>query len=206
MYSPIDPVSTIESSKAELQNILKDRYRINKNISQDLTTAECRQLINILSTESQGLEKLLTAFAEKNSNLGRNNANLGRQRSIAQKRVERLQVEFQELQQTIEQIESNKLLLESRKCQLEQESAQLERQIESLQTQTKQLDLKVTALDANNHQLTQVNHELKQDNKRLKNLVDAIRLNLSKNIKGILGKEDGEIRKALAKMYKSIIG
>ena len=155
MYSPINLVSTIESSKAELQNILKDRYRINKNISQDLTTAECRQLISILSTESQGLEKLLTAFAEKNSNLGRNNATLGRQRSIAQKRVERLQAEFQELQQTIERIESNKLLLESRRCQLEQESAQLERQIESLQTQNKQLGIKVTSLDENNHQLTQ---------------------------------------------------
>jgi chromosome segregation ATPase len=200
------PPSLAESTKAAVQEVLKDKYQINKNISQNLTAEECRQLLVLLSNGNTGLEKLLTAYAGKNFDLGKNNAFYGRQRASAEKKVEELQQEYQELQNRIKAIEDKKVVLVGRKQLLENETSELEQQISKLQADNQSLTTKVEKLDADKILLTKVNHELKKDNKQLKNLVDAIRLNLSRNVKGILGKEDGELRKALAKLYKSILG
>jgi DNA repair exonuclease SbcCD ATPase subunit len=206
MSPTASPPSLVESTKAEVQEVLKDQYKINKNISQTLTAEECRQLLELLSNGNTGLEKLLTAYAGKNFDLGKNNAFYGRQRALAEKKAEELQQEYQELQNQIKAIEANKDVLVGRKQRLENETSELEQQISELQAENQLLATRVKNLDADQIQLAKVNHELKKDNKRLKNLVDAIRLNLSRNVKGILGKEDGELRKALAKLYKSILG
>jgi chromosome segregation ATPase len=188
-----------DTSKNELQTMLKDKYKINKNISGDLTADECRQLVSMLSQGNIGLEKLLAAYADKNGSLSKNNAFYGRQRSSSEKKAVQLQQECEELQATISRLGDKKTTLSS-------EYQQLVQQIETLEGQKFQLSSKVQQLDSSNHELTKVNHELKQDNKRLKNLVDAIRLNLSKSVKGILRSDDSEIKRALAKFYKSLLG
>lgn len=194
------PSSTlIDASKNELQTMLKDKYKINKNISGDLTADECWQLANMLSQGNIGLEKLLASYSGKNGSLSKNNAFYGRQRSSAEKKAVQLQKECEELQITISKLGDLKIALSS-------EYQQLMEQIKTLEGQKIQLSSKVDHLDSSNHELTKVNHELKQDNKRLKNLVDAIRLNLSRSVKGILSSDDSEIKKALARFYKSLLG
>lgn len=76
---------------------------------------------------------------------------------------------------------------------------QRDRQIEQLSKQTKELE-------TDNRSLTKVNDELKQDNKRLKNIVDAIRLRIAQDMKGILKYEDSELRQAIMKLFKSTQG
>ncbi len=261
-----------KNSKSELQTVLKDRYKINKNISEELTADECRQLLSMLSQGNVSLEKILAAYADKNSALGKNNALYGRQRSNAEKKAIQLQQEYEELQKknsqpsnlkaavssehqrVVEQVgtlEEQKLQLSSKVKQLDasnnelvkvnnelrqdnrrlkdlekereelqkknsqlsklkttvpSERQQLVKQVKTLEEQKLQLSSKVKQLDASNNELVKVNHELKKDNKRLTDLVDAIRLNLSKNVKDILRSEESEIKKVLAKIYQSLLG
>jgi septal ring factor EnvC (AmiA/AmiB activator) len=201
------PSSTlVDYSKSELQTILKNKYKINKNISGDLTEDECRQVLSILARGHIGFEKLLSTYADKNGNLSKNNAFYGRQRSVAEKKSTQLQQECDELQKTIAEMEHKKSQLSDRKTILSLEHQNLEKQVRKLEAENLQFSSQISQLDSANHKLAKVNHELKQDNKRLKNLVDAIRLNLSKSIKGILGNDENEIKMALAKLYKSLLG
>ena len=78
------------ASKNELQNVLKEQFGINKNISQPLNQEECEKLLNLLSREPSAV-KLINSFADKNSNLANNNANFGRARSRAEAKFEDLQ-------------------------------------------------------------------------------------------------------------------
>jgi hypothetical protein len=64
------------ATKAELQNALKERFGINKNISQPLTKEDCQRLLDLLAREPSAA-KLVGSYAEKNSQLGRNNATYG---------------------------------------------------------------------------------------------------------------------------------
>jgi hypothetical protein len=72
--------------------------------------------------------------------------------------------------------------------------------------QIEQLSQQVKDLETNSRLLTKVNDELKQDNKRLKNIVDAIRLRIAQDMKGILKYEDSELRQAIMKLFKSTQG
>jgi chromosome segregation ATPase len=196
----------VESSKKEVQTTLKDKYKINKNISECLTEEECYQILGVLSSGNSGLEKLLNTYADKNGHLSKNNAFYGRQRSAAERKAAQIQQECEELQKNIAEMELKKSELGDRKTVLYLEYQQLQQQVQQLENDKLEFSSKISQLTSNNQQLTKVNHDLKQDNKRLKNLVDAIRLNLSKSVKGILRNDDSEIRKALAKLYKSLLG
>jgi hypothetical protein len=78
--------------------------------------------------------------------------------------------------------------------------------LEQRDHQIEQLSQQVKELETNDRSLTKVNDELKQDNKRLKNIVDAIRLRIAQDMKGILKYEDSELRQAIAKLFKSTQG
>ncbi|MFM6004193.1 MAG: hypothetical protein ACKPB7_13115, partial [Sphaerospermopsis kisseleviana] len=60
-------------SKSQVQTVLKQKYGINKNISDVLDKEECERLLTILEDEPIAV-KLIESFAEKNSSLGKNNA------------------------------------------------------------------------------------------------------------------------------------
>jgi chromosome segregation ATPase len=77
---------------------------------------------------------------------------------------------------------------------------------DELDGDTKQLVEKVKNLEASNQSLVKVSEELKQDNKRLKNIVDAIRLQLAQDMKGILKYPDKDLRQAILKLFKSTQG
>jgi DNA repair exonuclease SbcCD ATPase subunit len=206
MSPTTSPPSPTKSSKAALQIALVDKYKINKNISKDLTGEECRQLLELLAKGSIGLEKLLTAYAEKNDELGKNNRALGCGRKAAENKANKLQQEYQELQSKIEQIKKDKANPVNLKQQTEKERRALEEQISGLTSENQQLADTVKEIDTEKEKLIAHNDELKKDNKRLKNLVDAIRLTLSLDVKDLLKKEDGELRKSIAKLYNSILG
>lgn len=194
------------ASKNELQNVLKDKYGINKNISQPLSKEECERLLYIFSNEP-GAVKLVESFAQKNENLGENNRLFGQKRSQAERRLATLQVEHHNLQDSIKTLETSNPVLEERKRQLEQERAKLAADINNLSTQNKDLELKVKRLASEKGELVEVNDQLKKDNKDLKNIVDKIRLEVVVNLKNALRAGDIlEIKKTIAKLVKWIAG
>jgi regulator of replication initiation timing len=65
---------------------------------------------------------------------------------------------------------------------------------------------KIKELDDDNRSFVKVNDLLKQDNKHLKNIVDAIRLQIAQDMKGILKYQDGDLRQAILKLFKSTQG
>lgn len=69
-----------------------------------------------------------------------------------------------------------------------------------------QLQSQVKVLASEKDELTAANTQLKQDNKALKNLIDQIKLKIALDVKSLLRYEDSEIRKALAKWFKSMQG
>jgi hypothetical protein len=75
-------------------------------------------------------------------------------------------------------------------------------EIDRLDIQNQELNNLISALDADKERLVKINDLLKQDNKYLKNLIDAIRLELTQNIRSILRLEDKDLRKEVAKLFK----
>ncbi|NJR48280.1 MAG: hypothetical protein HC780_00740 [Leptolyngbyaceae cyanobacterium CSU_1_3] len=193
------------ASKDELQNILKEKYGINKNISQLLDKAACERLIFILASEPSAV-KLVESFAQKNSNLGHNNAYYSRMRNQADKRYVSLQSEYRELEIAIQALESSKITLEDRKKQLQQESDRLNSEVQNLSSENIALASKVGTLTSKNDELIGANEQLKKDNKDLKNVVDAIRLRLARDTKILLQYEDSEIRKAVIRLFRWTLG
>ncbi|MDM9379822.1 hypothetical protein QUB80_03810 [Chlorogloeopsis sp. ULAP01] len=193
------------ASKDELQNSLKEKYGINKNISQSLAKEECERLLDVLNHEPSTV-KLIESFAQKNSNLGKNNAYFSRMRSQAEKKLESLQKEHQDLEKSIKTLEDSKQELENKKKQLENERIELEADIKSLSLENNSLASKVQNLTSQNDELIDANEQLKKDNKDLKNIVDQIRLRLARDTKLLLKYEDSEIKKALIRLFSWTLG
>ena len=193
------------ASKSELQSQLKALHNINKNISDSLSRDECADLIEQLSLGTS-LNKLVEAYAEKNAALGKNNATIGGDRSRAKKKLETLQAEYAALEASIDTLESTNQALTSRKQQLETDRLILSAEVERITVENTALETQVTNLNLFADKLTDVNDELKKENKTLKNLIDAIRLQLARDVKNLLRYEDSEIRKALVKVFKSTLG
>ena len=131
---------------------------------------------------------------------------LGGQRSRAERRFETLQSEYDALEISIVDLESRTNGLNQRKLQLEADRQALSTEIDQIATQNKALSEKVGKLNVLTDELTDANDQLKKENKALKNLVDAIRLRLAKDVKQLLNYDDSEIRKALVKVFKSTLG
>ena len=193
------------ASKKELQNILKEKYGINKNISQPLDTENCEQLLAILQSQPSAA-KLVNCFVSKNSALSQNNRNFSQLRSQAEKKLQSLQAEYTQLEKSITDLEQSKGKLDSRKQQLSQEHQALEAEISKLSAQNQTMAAKVQTLTLQNDDLIQANDQLKKDNKELKNIVDQIRLRLARDTKKLLQYEDSEIRKALIRLFRWTLG
>jgi uncharacterized coiled-coil DUF342 family protein len=117
-----------------------------------------------------------------------------------------LQSEYDALEISIVDLESSTNTLNQRKLQLEADRQALSTEIDQITTQNKTLTEKVGKLNVLTDELTDANDQLKKENKALKNLVDAIRLRLAKDVKQLLNYDDSEIRKALVKVFKSTLG
>ncbi len=192
-------------SKVELQTQLKDQYGINKNVSQSLSRDECAALIERLS-QDDSVAKIIAAYVDKNTTLGKNNATYGRARSQAETKLQTLQTEYDDLEASIAALESTNQTLNTRKQQLESDRQTLSTEIEKITAENQQLGTQVTNLNVLADELTDANDQLKKDNKALKNTIDAIKLRLTKDIKQLLRYEDSEIRKALMKLFNSTLG
>jgi predicted RNase H-like nuclease (RuvC/YqgF family) len=81
---------------------------------------------------------------------------------------------------------------------------QLQQQVQQQKDRADGLTKQVEELNTNNQLFVKVNAELKQDNKHLKNLVDAIRLQIVKDMRVLLKYQDSELRQAIMKLYKSV--
>jgi hypothetical protein len=73
-------------------------------------------------------------------------------------------------------------------------------------SQNQHLLVRIKELEVDNRSLTNVNAELKKDNKSLKNIVDSIRLQIARDMKGILKQQDSDLRQAILKLFKSTQG
>jgi chromosome segregation ATPase len=193
------------ASKNELQNILKEKFDINKNISQSLNKEECEELLSLLYREPSAV-KLVNSYADKNGQLGRNNATYARAGKQAQRKLETLQVDYRQLEDSIQSIEAAKVDLETRKKVLEDEQRKLEAEIQALASGNQALASKMQVLTTQNDELIEANSQLKRENKDLKNIVDQIRLRLARDTKLLLQYEDNEIRKALIRLFKWTLG
>lgn len=193
------------ASKNELQNALKEKFSINKNISHPLSKEECARLIDLLYSEPSAV-KLVSSYADKNFSLGRNNATIGGARSRAEHKFEVLQAEYLHLEKSIEFIEQAKTTLKSEKRILEEEQRKLEAEVQSLSSKNQFLISKIQSLNTQNQELTTANTQLKKENKDLKNMVDQIRLRLARDTKMLLQYEDSEIRKAVIRLFRWTLG
>lgn len=185
-------------TKADLQNYLKEQFRINKNISQSLNLAECEQILNLLEQE-QSIAKLVEAYADKNSTLGANNATYARAKNQAERKLEALREEHEKLEQSIAILEASNKALGARKTFLGEERQQLEYQIQTL-------SLENQSLINNVQDLTAANDKLKKDNKDLKNIIDQIRLRLARDTQELLQYENSEIKKAVIRLFRWTLG
>ncbi|MFA9202034.1 MAG: hypothetical protein ACEQSC_00585 [Candidatus Nanopelagicaceae bacterium] len=101
---------------------------------------------------------------------------------------------------------AQKGLVTKKSNEIERQKVQFTAKIAELGDQNKKLDQQVKDLYKNNENLQQVNGVLKQDNKHLKNLIDAIHLQLTQDVRDILKLTDVEMRQAVAKLFKSSLG
>ncbi|OUC13430.1 MAG: hypothetical protein B0A82_17365 [Alkalinema sp. CACIAM 70d] len=133
-------------SKDEIQSTLKNKYGINKNITQPLSKEDCERLLYLLSREDSAV-KLVQSYASKNASLGSNNAAFGRARSQAEHKLEVLKAEYLELEKSVSSIEDAKLTLETRKVVLEEERKALELEVSKrkavLEEERKALELEM---------------------------------------------------------------
>jgi len=200
------------ASKNEFQNALKEKFGINKNISQLLSKEECEKLLALLYSEPSAA-KLVEFYADKNSSLGRNNANFAKARNQAERKFEALQVEYLQLEKSIVSIEEANTTLERRKELLEEEQRKLEAEVQSLYFKNQSLSSNIQTLTTKNDELNVKNDELivantqlKKENKDLKNIVDQIKLRLARDTKELLQYEDSEIRKAVIRLFRWTLG
>lgn len=207
------------TTKNELQNALKEKFSINKNISQPLSKEECERLITLLCSEPSAT-KLVMSYAEKNSSLGLNNTKFGNERSRIEQKFEVLQAEYFQLEKNIGNLEETTTALESKKKLLKEEQIKLEVEVQklSLNNQTLTSEIKnlslnnqaltseIKNLNTQNNELSEANTQLKKENKDLKNIVDRIRLRLASDTKLLLQYEDSEIRKALIRLFRWTLG
>lgn len=193
------------ASKNELQTILKEKYGINKNVTQSLSLEDCENLLMLLSNQPSA-ERLVGSLVDKNSELAKNNQYYGQRRSQAEKKFERLQTEYQQIEKSIADLEAENEKLKGRKGRLSDEQKALEAQVEQLATQNQSLSSKVQTLTTQNDELAEANDQLKRDNKELKNIVDQIRLRLARDTKMLLEYEDSELRKAVIRLFRWTLG
>lgn len=192
-------------SKSQLQTILKDKYGINKNITQSLAFEDCESLLLALQNQPETV-KLVEALVDKNDELSKNNRFYGQRRSQAEKRLEKLKSENQQLEQSIADLEERNRSLSGRKGDLFEEQSALEAQVKTLTEQNQRLNIRVDHLSSDNEKLIEANDELKRDNKELKNLVDQIRLRLARDMNTLLQYEDSELRKAMIRLLRWTLG
>jgi chromosome segregation ATPase len=192
-------------SKSEIQSVLKEKYDINKNITQPLSVEDCEELLILLNNQPSA-ERLVASLIDKNGELSQKNRYYGQRRSQAEKNFERLQTEYQQLEKSIADLEKDNRELGERKKILTEEHQALEEQINGLTTENQQLSLKMQTLTTRNDELFEANNQLKKDNKELKNIVDQIRLRLSRDTKMLLQYEDSEIRRALIRLFRWTLG
>ncbi|MGB3614466.1 MAG: hypothetical protein WBA10_11800 [Elainellaceae cyanobacterium] len=192
-------------SKKELQAVLKEKYAVNKNISEPLTVEDCEQLLTLLS-ENESAAKLVGSFVSKNSELSQNNRQHGQRRSQVEKKLQALQNDYIQLEQSIQNREWSGKESDSREDPSSQEYQELENKIKDLTSRSDTLVANFNQLKTENNQLVKVNAELKKDNKLLKNIVDKIKLQLARKTNEILQYEDSEIRKALIRLFQGSLG
>ncbi|UJB72327.1 hypothetical protein HRE53_27435 (plasmid) [Acaryochloris sp. 'Moss Beach'] len=192
-------------TKQDLQIQLKDRYGINKNISQPLSPEECDQLLSNLENQPSVL-RLVKSFTDKNQLLGNSNRHFGQLRSHAEKKLHAVKADYEKLEQQITDIEKAKQNLTQRKQEMEAEIQKTEEEIKELFEKNTALKLKVQTSTTRNDELEAANEVLKKDNKDLKNIVDQIRLRLARDTKQLLEYEDSEIRKALIRLFRWTLG
>lgn len=192
-------------SKSQLQTLLKEKYGVNKNITQDLRLEDCETLLLLLPNYPSA-EELVKLFVRKNNELAQNNRNFGQRRGHAERTLERLRSEYQRLEEIITDLEKANETLGDRKQSLSQEQQALEAEINQLTTENRNLSLKVQTLVTEKDELAEANNQLKRDNKELKNIVDQIRLRLARDTKMLLQYEDSELRKAVIRLFRWTLG
>ncbi len=192
-------------SKGKLQAELKEKYGINKNVTNLLSAEDCDVLLALLNS-NKSAEKLVHSFVKKNNELWRNNQQHGSRRSRAEKRLKSIQEEYKQLEKAISDIEKVNEDLTTQKMTLSSKQQDLKNEIDEITAKNQDLSLKVQTLTTHNDELVEINDQLKRDNKDLKNAVDQIRLRLARDTKMLLQYEDSEIRRALIRLFRWTLG
>lgn len=83
--------------------------------------------------------------------------------------------------------------------------AQLQAQLRTLEDERDQILASKASLKSQMEKLTAANDLLMQDNRRLRNLVDQIRLQVTREMKGLLRYQDSEIRQAVVRLFQKTV-
>jgi len=87
----------------ELRQYLKDTYKINFNVSDNLSASEKQEVIDMIEN-NEAIRKLVIGFVSVNKNLGNNNRMFGKQRSNAERKLKESEQENNRLSTEVSQI------------------------------------------------------------------------------------------------------
>ncbi len=182
------------------QSLLKEKYGINKNVSNVLSRAELEALWQKLEHESE-FHKLIQSLIRKNQELANNNKQLGGARWRAERSLSQLQGNYKTLKVSYRDLEQQLTAMDA-----QTPSSAPPQELGPLLKTNQALTQKLEKLESTNQDLKAVNDELKKDNKDLKTIVDKVRLDLARRTRELLTYEDHELRKAMVRMFKGILG
>jgi chromosome segregation ATPase len=161
------------ANQDELQSILKERYGINKNISQALTAAECQRILTLLEAESS-TAKLVDAFIGKNRELITNNQQYGRQRSKAEQQVQLEKERVEAMQIELQASQSASQLLQAKLQTAQQTAIDLRTQLQGAEAESQKLQASIAQMVASKETLIDRKQNLTQETAQLEAEIKAL--------------------------------
>jgi chromosome segregation ATPase len=157
----------------DLQSILKERYGINKNISQALTAEECQRIITLLDSESS-TAKLVNAFIGKNRELTTNNQQYGRQRSKAENQLQLEQEKAEAIQAELQASQAASQVLQSKLQTAQQTAIDLQTQLKGAEAESQKLQVLIAQMEQSKGKLVDRKQDLTQETDQLEAEIKAL--------------------------------
>jgi chromosome segregation ATPase len=161
------------TTQDNLQSILKERYGINKNISQALTAEECQRILVLLESESS-TNKLIDAFIGKNRELTTNNQQYGRQRSKAENQLQLEQEKAEAIQAELQASQAASQVLQAKLQASQQAAIDLQTQLQDAEAESQRLQDSIAQMEQSKGKLVDRKEDLTQATAQLEAEIKAL--------------------------------
>jgi chromosome segregation ATPase len=161
------------TTQDELQSILKERYGINKNISQALSAEECQRILTLLSSESS-TAKLVDSFIGKNRELITNNQQYGRQRTKAENQVQLEKEKAEAIQVELQASQAASKILQSSLQTAQQTAIDLQTQLNLAESDSQRLQESIAQMEQSKGKLVDRKQDLAQETSQLEAEIETL--------------------------------